>query len=251
MIVRSFRLPLAHLALVVCTSAILIAAASAQDKKTEDKKVEKKAEEPLDPAAKEAARIKSWEKEIAKFEAEDAEKAPPEGAAIFVGSSSIRMWKLADSFGDRAVLNRGFGGSQLADSVYYLDRIALKHKPAVVVVYAGDNDLAGGKTPEQVVSDFKALVGKVRTALPDAKLIYIGIKPSIKRWTMIEKVRAANRNMQALAAESKNVVFVDVEKPMLGEDGQPKPELFLKDGLHMTPEGYKIWTALVTPHLGK
>jgi lysophospholipase L1-like esterase len=233
---------LARIALVTFASAIFAVAATAQDKK---------AEEPADPAAKEALRIKSWEKSIAQFEAEDAKQAPPEGAIVFVGSSSIRMWKLADSFGDRAVVNRGFGGSQLADTVHYLDRAVLKHKPKTVVVYAGDNDLAGGKTPEKVVADFKALVARLQGALPETRLIYIGIKPSIKRWQMIDKVRAANRDMQAFAGQSKNVIFVDVDKPMLGEDGQPKPELFLKDGLHMTPEGYKIWTALVTPHLGK
>jgi lysophospholipase L1-like esterase len=247
---------LSRFAVFVFAGALLAVAASAQDKKPEekkadDKKVEKKAEEPLDPVAKEAARVKSWEKQIAAFETEDAKKAIPAGATIFVGSSSIRMWKLADSFGDRAVYNRGFGGSQLADSVYYLDRLVLKHKPKVAVVYAGDNDLAGGKTPEKVVADFKALVEKFQASLPESKLIYIGIKPSIQRWKLIEKVRAANRDMQAFAAQSKNVVFVDVDKPMLGEDGQPKPELFLKDGLHMTAEGYKIWTALVLPHLEK
>src|SRR5687768_18355833 len=94
-----------------------------------------------------------FEKEIAAFEAADAKKPPPQGAVLFVGSSSIRLWKLADSFPGMHSINRGFGGSQLADSVYYAERIVIKHKPRTVVVYAGDNDLAGGKTPEQVAGD--------------------------------------------------------------------------------------------------
>ena len=32
---------------------------------------------------------------------------------------------------------------------------------------------------------------------------------------------------------------------MLGPDGQPRPEIFLDDGLHMNAQGYTIWTNLV------
>jgi lysophospholipase L1-like esterase len=42
---------------------------------------------------------------------------------------------------------------------------------------------------------------------------------------------------------------VDVFTPMLGPDGKPRPELYVADGLHMTPAGYAIWKAAVTPAL--
>jgi len=236
------------LAFLLAAGLSFICTAHAQDEK---KPSEKKSEAPVDPVAKEAARIKSWEKQMATFAEDDAKKPFPTGETVFVGSSSIRMWKLPDSFGERKVLNRGFGGSQIVDSVTYLDTLVVKHKPKTVVLYAGDNDLASGKPVEKVVGDFKEFVSKLQAALPETKIIYIGIKPSIARWKMVEKVRAANREMQSFAGSSKNVVFIDIDKPMLGENGEPNPELFLKDGLHMTPAGYKVWTALLLPHLDK
>ncbi len=233
---------------VVAAGLSFFCTAQAQDEK---KPEVKKSEAPLDPVAKEAARIKSWEKQMATFADDDAKKPFPTGETVFVGSSSIRMWKLPDSFGERKVLNRGFGGSQIVDSVTYLDTLVIKHKPKTVVLYAGDNDLASGKSVEKVVDDFKAFVSKLQAALPETKIIYIGIKPSISRWKMVDKVRAANREIQSFAGSSKNVVFIDIDKPMLGASGEPNPELFLKDGLHMTPAGYKVWTSLLMPHLEK
>ena len=77
---------------------------------------------------------------------------------VFVGSSSIRMWETLEAdFPGLPVLNRGFGGSELSDVVRFADRIVVPYKPRVVVVYAGDNDLAAGKTPAQVFADFRSL----------------------------------------------------------------------------------------------
>jgi lysophospholipase L1-like esterase len=147
------------------------------------------------------------------------------------------------------VLNRGFGGSQLADSVRYVERIVTPYQPRVVVLYAGDNDLASGKSPEQVLADYRQFVAKVHAALPKTRIVYIAVKPSLARWKLIEKGRATNRLIQQAAAENPRLVFVDLEKPMLGPDGKPRPELFLRDGLHLNAEGYRIWADLVRPHL--
>jgi lysophospholipase L1-like esterase len=199
--------------------------------------------------AAEEERIARWEPQINAFEEQDAKSAPPQGAVLFVGSSSIRLWKLAEWFPDRTTINRGFGGSQLADSVHYAPRIILKHKPRMVVVYAGDNDLNSGKSPQQVAGDFAALIARIRAELPQTKIVYIGIKPSIARWKLIEQVRDANRRMQAIARMHEQVTFVDVEPAMLNASGQPREELFVKDGLHLNEEGYRLWTSLLKPHL--
>lgn len=248
--------PLTWLAAFLVAQGVWLSAAPAQEAKQEAKQAPAKQEpakkgdapakaaEPVDPVAKEAARIAKWEPEIAKLEL----KQPPAGGIVFVGSSSIRMWKLDKSFSDLPAINRGFGGSQLADTVHYFDRLVTSVKPKVVVVYAGDNDIAGGKTPEKVAADFTALCEKCKAAVPDAKLIYIGIKPSIARWKLVDKVRAANSQMQAIA-QKHGATFVDVDKAMLGDNGEPKAELFLKDGLHMTDAGYEIWKGLLLPHL--
>ncbi len=190
-----------------------------------------------------------WETAIRAFEAEDQKAFPPKGGIVFVGSSSIRLWDVEKSFPGLGVLNRGFGGSQLADAVQYADRIVTPYQPRTVVLYAGDNDLAAGKSPQQILEDYRQFVAKVHTKLPDARIIYLGIKPSLKRWKLIDKVRATNALIRDDAARDPRLVFVDVEKPMLGPDGRPRPELFLPDGLHLNAKGYELWTALLRPHL--
>jgi len=204
-------------------------------------------DEPAD--TKPAAAFAKWEKEIAALEGSDAKQSPPENGIVFVGSSSIRMWSLAKSFPDLPVINHGFGGSQLADSVYFAPRLVLPSKPRIVVLYAGDNDLASGKSPQQVAEDYRQFVAVVRKALPETRVVYIGIKPSLKRWHLIDKVREANQLIQQQVAEDEKQAFVDIDAPMLGEDGKPRQELFVSDGLHLSAEGYSLWTKLVLPTL--
>lgn len=191
-----------------------------------------------------------WEKAIAAFEQKDAAQMPPKQGIVFVGSSSIVGWKLEDYFSKLPVIKRGFGGSQLADSVHFAPRIVTKYEPKTVVLYAGDNDLAAGKSPEQVAADFDAFVKVVHDKLPKTKIIYIAVKPSIARWKLIDKVRATNKLIaEACAKDEQRLVFLDIAPLMLKDDGQPNPELFVKDGLHMSKLGYERWSDLLRPHL--
>ena len=192
----------------------------------------------------------AWEKEIAAFEAADKANPPPRHGILFIGSSSIRLWKtLGGDFPGRAVINRGFGGSQLIDSVYFAERIVFPYEPKQIVIYAGGNDINAGKSPEQVFADFKSLVGKVRARLPDTRIAYVSIAPNPARWAQVERVRAANRLIEGFAKEEVRLKFINVFSHMLGEDGQPRPEIFVADRLHMNEKGYRLWTALIGPHL--
>ncbi|MCC6493186.1 MAG: hypothetical protein IT424_09210 [Pirellulales bacterium] len=188
-----------------------------------------------------------WAKEMDAFELQDAQTAPPEGAVVFVGSSSIRLWDLKKWFPDLQAINRGFGGSQLCDSVHYADLLVLRRRPRAIVLYAGDNDIAGGKSAEQVAGDFRAFVAKVRKALPETPIIYIAIKPSIARWKLAGKMKEANSLIQRQCSQEEGLRYVDVWTPMLGPNGQPRGELFRDDGLHLNDAGYDLWTELVRP----
>ena len=119
-----------------------------------------------------------WEKEIAALEARDLTNPPPKDCIVFVGSSSIRRWtSLGADFPGFPVVNHGFGGSQLADSVNFADRIITPCQPRQVVIYAGGNDINAGKDPEVVYGDFVALVTRIRGRLPKADIAYIADRP--------------------------------------------------------------------------
>jgi lysophospholipase L1-like esterase len=191
-----------------------------------------------------------WEAEIRNFEHADSLQPPPQGAYLLVGSSSIRMWEtLREDFPDHQVINRGYGGSELADAVHFAERIIFPYKPKMVIVYAGDNDIANGKKPEQIVSDFKELVLRIHERLPHARIAYISIKPSLARWNLVTQIRKTNTLIRKSTRRDTLLSFIDVFTPMLGKDGKPRKELFLQDGLHMNRDGYTLWRDMVKPYL--
>ena len=199
-------------------------------------------------AAAVAAAAAPFEKEIRAFEAADKDHPPPNNAVLFIGSSSIRLWDtLAKDFPDVPVINRGFGGSQVADSVRYADRIAIPYRPRMIVMYAGDNDIAAGKSPAQVRDDFRAFVEMVHAALPDVPVVYLSIKPSLARWKLVEPIKEANRLIEEYAKQTKHVKYVDVFTPMLTKEGTPRKELFREDGLHLNRKGYELLASILTP----
>jgi len=192
----------------------------------------------------------NWAADIDQFTAADAVQPPAAGGVVFVGSSSIRLWStLAEDFPGVPVINRGFGGSELADSVFYADRIVIPYKPRLVVVYAGENDLNAGKSPETVLADFQAFRAKVHAALPATRIIYLSCKESPVRAKVRPQVLAANRLIAADCATDVRCSFVDVATPLLDAAGGYRPELFREDQLHLRPAGYAIWTRVLAPHL--
>ena len=165
---------------------------------------------------------------------------------MFVGSSSIRMWDtLARDFPEAGVINRGFGGSRVRDSVHYAHRIVSAYRPRAVALYAGDNDLAEGRAPAQVAADFKAFVQRVRARQPDLCVAFIAIKPSPSRAALQPAMQAANHAIDEYAQATPGVSFLDVHTPMLDANGQPRGELFLDDALHMNATGYEVWADVV------
>ncbi len=191
-----------------------------------------------------------WEKDIQAFEAADKKQMPPEGIVLFTGASGIKRWgTLAQNFPQHKVLNRGFGGSQMVDLVYYCDRIILPYKPKMILIQTGGNDINSGKSPEQVFADFKTLIEKIRAKLPEVKIAYVSLSPSPARWAQRDKQQEANKLIKGYIDAGKNLVFIDTWSVMLGTDGMPKPEYFVADRLHYTDEGYKARAEIIRPLL--
>lgn len=180
---------------------------------------------------------------------QDAENTVPDDPIVFVGSSSINFWRTAEYFPQFPVVNRGFGGSQASDATHWVHEAVLKYDPSIVVYYEGDNDVSAGKKAGQIIEDMREFAEAVHAESPGTHVVFLSVKPSLRRWELWDEMQATNALIEEYAASHYNVHYVDVGTDMLGANGEPIPELFVQDGLHMTPAGYEIWTRLVTPVL--
>jgi lysophospholipase L1-like esterase len=193
-----------------------------------------------------------WGQEIRAFEAADKSNPPPRDAVLFIGSSSIRYWtNVAQAFPGHQVINRGFGGSHLSDSVALVDRIVTPYKPRLVLLYAGDNDIASGMSPEQVLGDFKAFAGRIHAARPNTRIAYLAIKPCPAREKFLDRVKVVNRLIREYTAGDERLIYVDTFTPILTGDGKPRADVYRQDGLHLNARGYALWASILTPILDK
>lgn len=191
-----------------------------------------------------------WALDMARFAELDAATPPPANPIVFTGSSSIRLWSSLDAdFPGAPVLNRGFGGSQIRDVIWYADEVAIRYRPRQVVVYAGDNDIDAARSPVQVLADFRAFVERIRRDLPEVPIAWISIKPSVARAAQLDAQREANALVRKTAAAMSQVDYIDIFTAMLDESGAPRPELFIDDGLHLNAAGYALWRRIVAPYL--
>lgn len=194
---------------------------------------------------KEVDRPARWEKDVAAIEKRQAEKPPQKGGIVFAGSSTIRLWDLGKSFPDWKAINSGFGGSGIRDATHFADRLVFKHEPRAIVLYAGDNDIKSGRTADQVLADFREFAMATHRALPKTRVYFIAIKPSPARWDLFDVQTRANALVKEYCAKDERLGFIDIVAPMLGKDGRPREELYVKDRLHLSPAGYEILTAAV------
>ena len=195
-------------------------------------------------------REKIWEQEIGAFAEIDRRQTPPDDAVLFVGSSSVRLWtNLRQSFPNLKVINRGFGGSRLEDVNFFFERIVLPYKPKTIVLYAGENDVNDAVAPEIVADNYRKFSKTVREKLPKTKIFYVSLKPSPARWTLADNFRKTNELIKAEITKDKRAQFVDIWTPMLGANGEPLPDIFVEDKLHMNEKGYAIWQAVLAKYL--
>ena len=198
-----------------------------------------------------AATDDRWRESLDAFAAADKLHAPNAGGVLFVGSSSIRLWNdLETEFEAAPVIKRGFGGSRMSDCTRYVEQLVLAYRPRVVIVYAGDNDLAEGSSPRDVLQSFTQFVTQVREALPETRVAYLSIKPSPLRAALMPKVIEANGLIEAYTATLPHLDYIDIYSKMLGPDGHPRGELYQADSLHLNADGYAIWKRAISEHLG-
>ncbi len=196
------------------------------------------------PAPAAAAPQDPFADQIHHFVETDRAAPPAPCQLLFVGSSSIVKWStLATDMTPLPVINRGFGGSQIADVNHWFDQVVAPYHPRAIVFYAGENDIAAGKTPAQVVADFDTFMARKTAELADVPVYFISLKPSKLRFEQLERQSEVNQAIRARSAARPDLHYIDIV-PLMLENGQPK-DLFVADHLHMSAQGYVLWTEAV------
>lgn len=202
------------------------------------------------PSDKKLVRVNTenhrFEKEIQAFEQQDKENGIDKKEILFVGSSSIRMWKtLEEDMKPYNVLNRGFGGATTDEVLLFYDRVIKPYKPKIVVIYVGENDISEGGIPQATVNATKNLFSSIQHDFKRSKIIYISMKPSISRWHLWEDFKKGNAAIKQLCETNKRLFYLESADVMLHADGSIKKDIFIEDGLHMNAKGYEDWTTMV------
>lgn len=201
------------------------------------------------------AQAQPFIKEVTAFKKQDSISFPGTGKILFIGSSSFTLWKdVQNDFPEYPIVNRAFGGSTLLDVTRYEQDIIFRYKPKQIVIYCGENDVAGDSTVtgKIVFERFKKLYTDIRSNLGNVPIVFVGMKPSPSRWHMRARTIEGNRQIEKFLKKKKNNgKFLSVWNVMLKADGTPREELFIGDQLHMNKEGYKIWQKIIQPYLIK
>jgi hypothetical protein len=201
---------------------------------------------------KETAKV--WEPEITKLEILNKAEKKPENAILFIGSSSIRLWKNieADMY-PYSVIQRGFGGAKFTDLLVYTKRLVYPHKFGAVVIFVA-NDITGekdDKTPREVLGLFKSTEKTIRKKFKNQPIYFIGITPNKLRWKVWPLAREANQLIESYCKTKKNLHFIATEAAFIGPDGLPIDNYFLGDKLHLTQNGYDVWAKIIKEKLDK
>lgn len=202
-----------------------------------------------EPAGGERPRYVRFEPEIRAFARHDQTLGGGGGSTLFVGSSSIRLWDVAHSFPAGTVINRGFGGATTPDVLHYYPEVVARHQPASIIVYVGENDIAAGAEPRMVVADVATLLARLRRDHPQARIVYLSMKPSPARWALWSKMATVNAQMRARSANGGAFDYLDVGSALLTREGAPGRQYFTPDGLHLNARGYALWTGIVDSYL--
>lgn len=186
-----------------------------------------------------------WKARVEQIEKRDAQNPPGKGAVMFVGSATIAGWDLKHYFPEFKTVNRGIGGSMIAETTYYADQLIVPYQPSTIVFYSGDNDTAYGVPTEMIADDFRKFVAKIHMELPDTQMVVLSIRPSIARLAVWDAVVAANDQLRAICAKDPKLRFVDLTPMLLSPDGQPRNELLREDQHHLNKEGFDLVSPVV------
>ena len=192
--------------------------------------------------------------EIEAFERQDTIVDYPNDAILFIGSSSIRLWKtLTREMHPYPIIQRGYGGAHFRDMVFFTDRVLSDHQLSMVVCFVA-NDISGSKddgTPKEVFRLFKYFIKQLRAKYPKIPIMQIAITPTQSRWEYWTKISSVNNLIKTYCEANDNLYFIDTVDEFLNENQQPRSELFISDQLHLNKKGYEVWSKIIRSEIKK
>lgn len=202
------------------------------------------------PCANQSNHPPGYSGTVAKWNRQDAISQPPANGLLVIGSSSIRLWKrIQRDLTEWQVIQRGYGGSLLWDTVAHASKIVIPYKPRAILIYAGTNDVSKGTSPDEVLVGYRCLVEKVKKGLGDVPIAFIGITPNPARWGQWSKSTQLNNAVKKLADAWPGLYYIDIATPFLKTGQPPDASLFVGDRLHLNAKGYTLWTSTIKPVL--
>ncbi|HEV8443217.1 MAG TPA: GDSL-type esterase/lipase family protein [Steroidobacteraceae bacterium] len=198
------------------------------------------------------ALAEKFEQQVQAYEAEDRAHPPPQGAILFAGDSQFFRWKtIHEDLPGYTLINRGIDSFQLRDMIHYVDRLTIRYRPRLIVMHVGGNDVHNGRTPAQLLEDFKTFVSLVRAKLPQVPIVFSSTTPGPARWDEAPQRVETNRVIREYIATQPDLKFVDLWDAMLTPDGKPREDIWVADRVHPNHAGYLIRVKLTRPLLGK
>jgi len=192
-----------------------------------------------------------FEKNVQAYEGADKASPPPKGAILLVGDSQFYRWKtLAEDLPGYTVINRGIDSFQFSDILHFFDRLVTPYDPRFIVLHVGGNDVNTGKGPEQILTDFKTFIGRVRAKYPNVPIAFSSTTPGPARWAQAETRKKVNATIKDFVATQKNLYFIDLWDAMLTPDGKPREDIWVEDRIHPNQAGYQIRVKIMRPLLG-
>jgi len=197
---------------------------------------------------------------LSRFKNENAKLGLPssdENRIVFMGNSITESWgKLSPGFfSGKPYINRGISGQTTPQMLVRFRADVINLKPAVVVILAGTNDIAGNTGPSTIEMIGDNIMSMAELAKANGfKVILCSVLPAFDYpWkpgqNPSEKIVKLNEIIKYYA-DKNGIVYLDYFQSMVDERNGLKHE-FTYDGVHPNEAGYNEMNPLAEEAIAK